>query len=168
MAKINLSFQNQYVLRKAKSCDIGLIIFLIFKARLDLTQMRWQQFLVIEYHGRLIAFGQLRNYYLVQELGSLYVSPNFRNQGLGSFLVENLVNEAIQPLYLKCVKQELIEFYIESGFTPVSFEELPCPLKSKFRLSHFRNKFFNASVIFMKYTRKNKGYLIKKLISFTQ
>ncbi|MBD2303498.1 GNAT family N-acetyltransferase [Nostoc sp. FACHB-87] len=158
MTKTNLYFQNQYVIRKAKSCDIGLIIFLIFKARLDPTQMRWQQFLVIEYHGRLIAFGQIRNYYIAQELGSLYVAPNFRNQGLGSFLVENLVNEAIQPLYLKCVKRELIEFYIKCGFTPVLFEELPCPLKFKFRLSHFRNRFFNASVIFMKYA-KNKGCL---------
>ncbi|MBD2255363.1 GNAT family N-acetyltransferase [Nostoc parmelioides] len=140
-----------YTLRQAKLRDIWLIIFLIFKARLDPTQMNWQQFLVIEYHGSLVAFGQLRNYYLAQEIGGLYVSPNFRNQGLGTFLIKNLVIQGNQPLYLKCLKKELVNFYAKRSFTVVTYEDLPKSLKSKFFLSQLRKKIFNGFVVYMKY-----------------
>jgi amino-acid N-acetyltransferase len=151
MIKNTISLPDKYIFRKAKLVDVGVIAFLIFKARLDPTQLKWEQFLVIESYGRLIAFGQLRNFDSAQELGSLYVVPNFRNQGLGTFLVKNLVIQANKPLYLKCVKKELVKFYTNTGFIPVSFDELPQSLKIKFYLSYVRNKYFNASITFMKY-----------------
>ncbi|MCC5640153.1 GNAT family N-acetyltransferase [Nostoc sp. CHAB 5844] len=151
MTRFNFSLPHEYILRKAKPVDFWLIAFLIFKARLDPTQLNWQKFWVIEHCGHLVAFGQLRNFHLAQELGSLYVVPNFRNQGLGAFLIANLITQATQPLYLKCLKKELKQFYVKRGFQPVNFEALPSSLKAKFRLSYFRKRFFNAFVEFMKY-----------------
>ncbi|MBD2452345.1 GNAT family N-acetyltransferase [Nostoc sp. FACHB-152] len=151
MKQANFSLSHEYTLRKAKLSDLWLIIFFIVKARLDPTQMKLQQFLVIEYHGRLVAFGQLRNFPLAQELGSLYVAPNFRNQGLGTFLIENLIIEATKPLYLKCVKKELMSFYTKRCFVTVDYQDLPNSLKSKFFLSQLRKKFLKGFVFFMKY-----------------
>ena len=140
----------EYVLRRAKPSDMWVIVFLVFKARLDPTQLRWQQFWIIEYYGCLVAFGQLRNFHLAQELGSLFVAPDWRNQGLGTFLIEHLVAQATQPLYLKCLKHPLVIFYKRRGFAPVNFEDLPPSLKPKFRLSQARKKLLRAFVIFMK------------------
>ncbi|MEA5567612.1 GNAT family N-acetyltransferase [Anabaena sp. UHCC 0399] len=151
MTQTNLLLSPGYTFRKAKPRDIWLIVFLIFKARLDPTQMNWQQFLVIEYHGHLVAFGQLRNYPLAQELGSLYVAPYFRNQGLGTFLIKKLITQANRPLYLKCLTKELMIFYLKRCFTIVDYDDLPDSLKSKFFLSQLRQKIFKNFVVFMKY-----------------
>lgn len=151
MIMSNLSLPPNYVFRKAKPSDIWQIGFLIFQARLDPTQLNWQKFRVIEYCGSLVAFGQLRNFRQAQELGSLYVAPEFRNQGLGTFLIKHLVAEANQPLYLKCSKTELKTFYSKRGFISVGFEDLPRPLKFKFYIFHLKKKLLHTSLIFMRY-----------------
>jgi amino-acid N-acetyltransferase len=139
------------ILRKAVSLDRLSIVFAVFKARLDPNQLRWQQFWVIESDGCLIALGQLRKFHLAQELGSLYVVKKWRKQGLGSFLVQHLISQATQPLYLKCVNHRLVNFYAKKGFIPIEFNDLPSSLKYKFRLSQARKKFLNGFVVFMKY-----------------
>ncbi|WP_373527851.1 GNAT family N-acetyltransferase [Nostoc sp.] len=151
MTQINFSLPHEYVLRKAKPFDIWLILLFMVKARLDATQLKLQQFWIIEYDGRLVAFGQLRNFSFAQELGSLYVVPDCRNQGLGTFLAEHLSTQATQPLYLKCVKKELINFYTKRCFVNVNYEDLPPSLKSKFFLSQVRKRLLKGFVMFMKY-----------------
>ncbi len=137
--------------RKAVSVDIWSIVFVVLKARLDPNQLKWQQFWVIECDGRLIALGQLRKFHLAQELGSLFVVKKWRKQGLGNFIMQHLISQATQPLYLKCVNHQLVNFYNQRGFIPVDFNDLPSSLKHKFRLSQARKKFLNGFVLFMKY-----------------
>lgn len=151
MPQPSLSLPHDYILRKAKPIDLWLIAFLILKAKLDPTQLNWQKFWIIEYYGRLVAFGQLRNFHLAQEIGSLYVVPDFRNQGLGTILIKHLVAQANQPLYLKCSKEELKVFYSKRGFKTVGFEDLPRPLKFKFYIFNVRKKLLHTSLTFMKY-----------------
>lgn len=143
--------QPGYILRKAKPTDMWAIVFSIIRARLDPSQLKWHQFLVIEHNGCLVAFGQLRNFQAAQELGSLFVMPACRNSGLGTFIIQHLIAQATQPLYLKCLDQRLEKFYAKRGFVPVRFEKLPTSLKSKFYFSNFRKNFFKAFVVFMKY-----------------
>ncbi|MBW4566060.1 MAG: GNAT family N-acetyltransferase [Mojavia pulchra JT2-VF2] len=147
----DFSLPPECTLRKAVPHDIWLIIFVVFRARLDPSQLRWQQFWIIECDGRLIAFGQLRKFHSAQELGSLFVAPAWRNRGLGTFLVQHLIAQATQPLYLKCLKPGLAEFYRRRGFVPVTFKDLPLSLKPKFQLSQLRKSLLKAFVLFMKY-----------------
>ncbi|MGF1936675.1 MAG: GNAT family N-acetyltransferase [Nostoc sp. ChiQUE02] len=63
--------------------------------------------MVVEHDSFLVAFGQLRNFKFAQELGSLFVVPAYRNQGLGTFLMQHLIAQSIQPLYLKCLEHQL-------------------------------------------------------------
>ncbi len=128
---------HQCQLRPAAAEDLAAIRRLVWSAKLDPTQLRWQQFWVIEYlsdAGALcvIACGQLRTFSEAQELGSLVVQRDWRGQGLGSHLTQVLIEQAEQPLYLECVGRSLPSFYRQFGFQSVVWNALPKSLKLKF------------------------------------
>ncbi|MEL7240870.1 MAG: GNAT family N-acetyltransferase [Cyanobacteria bacterium J06573_2] len=139
-------------LRKATSKDASSIRWLVFKAKLDPTQLKWQQFWVIEFENKIIACGQLRNFIQAQELGSLVIDKNWRNQGLGSYLTQHLIEQATQPLCLECLGNKLVSFYQKFGFVEVDFQDLPKSLKSKFKISQLGKKIIGVPVTFMKCT----------------
>ncbi len=139
------------ILRKATSEDASSIRWLVFKAKLDPTQLKWQQFWVIEFENNIIACGQLRNFSEVQELGSLVVAKKWRNSGLGSFLTQHLIEQATQPVYLECLGKKLVEFYTKLGFIVIDFPDLPASIKSKFKISQLGKKIIGVPVTFMKY-----------------
>lgn len=140
-------------LRPAQAQDIWRIRKLVLSAKLDPTQLRWSQFWVIECEGKVVACGQLRQFAATQELGSVVVARPWRRQGLGSFLVRHLIRQSTQPLYLECLGDRLAQFYSQLGFVPVSWQELPSPLKRKFALSQLLSTLFPPiSVHLMQYT----------------
>lgn len=129
------SYQMGYQMRPARAQDSWSIRRLIFGAKLDPTQLRWQQFWVIEHQGKILACGQLRNFPGGQELGSLVVSPKQRRQGLGTALTQQLIQQATQPLYLECLGSGLARFYQQFGFVSLDGAELPSALRRKFGFS---------------------------------
>ncbi|WP_204103050.1 MULTISPECIES: GNAT family N-acetyltransferase [Spirulina sp. CCY15215] len=137
------------LLRRALREDIGAIRRLVWGARLDPTQLRWQQFWVIARGGEIIACGQLRIFKDAQELGSLVVARGDRDRGLGRFLSRHLIQEATKPLYLECVGGKLAAFYEDLGFVAVKWEELPRSLKFKFALSQLAKVLVRLPVTFM-------------------
>ncbi|MBU7586366.1 MAG: GNAT family N-acetyltransferase [Nostoc sp. TH1S01] len=151
MQQNNLSLPSGCILRQATSADNWSIRSLVFSAKLDPTQLRWQQFSVIECEGNLIACGQLRNFVGAQELGSLVVKSNWRGRGFGSLLTQHLISQATQPLYLECLGEQLSQFYSRFDFVTVSFENLPPSLKPKFRVSQLAKNLLRVPVVFMKY-----------------
>lgn len=138
------------ILRQATANDLWSIRRLVFGAKLDPTQILWQQFWVIEYTGKVVACGQLRNFTDAQELGSLVVSREWRGRGLGRLLTKHLISQATQPLYLECLGKELVNFYLPLGFVPISFAELPRSLQRKFRLSELGKLIIKLPITFMK------------------
>lgn len=125
------------VLRPARREDAGAIRRLVIGALLDPTQLRWQQFWVIECKSRVIACAQLRTFPEAQELGSLVVAKNWRKRGLGTVLSQHVLQQAKQPLYLECLGDRLAAFYQRLGFVPASWEDLPRSLQRKFGTSKF-------------------------------
>ncbi len=138
-------------LRRATSKDQWRIRRLVLKAKLDPTQVRWQQFWVIECEGQLVACGQLRNFKQAQELGSLVVEKSWRGKGLGSFLTQHLIKEANQPLYLECLGERLAQFYSRFGFRPIPWQTLPPSLKLKFGISQLARTLLRVPVRLMIY-----------------
>jgi amino-acid N-acetyltransferase len=130
---------------------MGAIRRLVLTAMLDPTQLRWSQFWVIEQAGKVIACGQLRNFPDAQELGSVVVKSDFRGQGLGTHLIQSLIQQATQPLYLECLGKGLAQFYTRFGFVPVAWEELPPAMQRKFRLSSFAARVFRLPVAIMQH-----------------
>ena len=166
MNQSNLSLPSGCMLRKATSGDQWSIRLLVFSAKLDPTQLNWQQFWVVEcdaYGGQslrnLVACGQLRNFSGAQELGSLVVVSPWRGRGLGTLLTQHLINTATQPLYLECLGERLVQFYSRFDFVPISFEDLPefpktrgkSSLKGKFRFSQLAKRLFRVPVVFMEH-----------------
>ena len=151
MKQSDMSLPDGCIIRKAAFDDIWSIRLLVLKAKLDPTQIRFSQFWVIESEKKIVACGQLRNFDGVQELGSLVVTPAWKNRTLGSFLTQHLIREATQPLYLECLGQRLVEFYTQFGFVIIAFEDLPLKLKPKFQLSQLGKKLLGVPVVFMHY-----------------
>jgi amino-acid N-acetyltransferase len=159
MQQSNFALPSGCTVRKATSEDNWPIRLLVLSAKLDPTQLRWQQFWVIECDRKLAACGQLRNFSDIQELGSLVVAPAWRGRGLGSFLTQHLIATATQPLYLECLGQRLVKFYSRFGFVTIAFEDLPRSLKPKFRLSELAKKLLRVPVVFMQYPQTEAGNL---------
>ncbi len=147
----DVSLPNGSVIRRATAKDLWPIRKLVLSAKLDPTQLRWQQFWVIDCEGKVIACGQLRSFGEAQELGSLVVAKDWRNQGLGTILSKHLIHQATQPLYLECLGQYLASFYRRLGFVPVSWQTLPRPLKFKFGLSQLAKTVLRVPVQIMQY-----------------
>ncbi|BAZ70360.1 GCN5-related N-acetyltransferase [Fischerella sp. NIES-4106] len=151
MKKDNLSLPTGCILRQATQSDTWSIRWLVLSAKLDPTQLIWQQFWVIECDQKIVACGQLRNFSDAQELGSLVVKQNWRDRNLGSILTQHLIQAATQPLYLECLGQRLANFYYKFGFVPIAFENLPRSLQRKFQLSELGRKLGVVPVVLMHY-----------------
>ncbi len=151
---LKIELPNSCILRPATAQDRMAILLLVLKALLDPTQLRWQQFWVIESHQQIIACGQLRQLNDVEELGSLVVSRAWRGQGLGTILVQHLIQQSTKPLYLECLGKRLADFYTRFGFVPVEFLDLPASLKPKFGISNGAKIILKIPVIFMYCDRK--------------
>ncbi|PZV10646.1 MAG: hypothetical protein DCF22_16115 [Leptolyngbya sp.] len=83
----------------------------------------WENFWVIEQNDRLVACAKLRCYSRYSVLNDLFVVPELRDQGLGSYLIATLGKKATKPLYLTCLPS-LVQFYMRLGFTPISINHL--------------------------------------------
>jgi amino-acid N-acetyltransferase len=145
------SLPSECAIRPASAQDMRSIRRLVWSAKLDPTQLRWQQFWVIECSGDLVACGQLRNFAGAQELGSLVVAKNWRDRGLGSYLTKHLIAQATEPLYLECLGKRLAAFYTRFGFVEVPVQELPQSVKFKFSLSQLAKTLFKIPVTIMQY-----------------
>lgn len=156
MNQLAVSLLPGCVLRPAKVDDIWAIRKLVLGAKLEPTQLRWQQFWTIEYQGKIIACGQLRSFLGVQELGSLVVAPAWRGKGLGSYLTRHLIQQATQPLYLECMAG-LVSFYSQFGFVEVPWKSLPQPLKIKFAVGQVASKVLPVRFAVMKYQGISQG-----------
>jgi len=138
MNENSLELPSECAIRPASAQDIKSIRRLVWSAKLDPTQLRWEQFWVIECEG-------------AQELGSLVVAKDWRDRGLGSYLTKYLIQQATEPLYLECLGKRLASFYTRFGFVEVSVQELPQSLKFKFGLSQLAKTLFKIPVTIMQY-----------------
>jgi amino-acid N-acetyltransferase len=151
MNESSFSLPSECTIRPASTQDIKSIRMLVWSARLDPTQLRWQQFWVIECSGDLVACGQLRNFAGAQELGSLVVMKDWRDRGLGSYLAKHLIAQATEPLYLECLGKRLASFYTRFGFVEVAVQELPQSVKFKFGLSNLAKTLFRIPLTIMQH-----------------
>lgn len=139
------------VLRPATREDDWAIRWLVLRAFLEPTQLRWQQFWVVEHSGNVIACAQLRRFADAEELGSLVVAEEWRQRGLGTILSQHLIREANQPLYLECLGDRLAQFYQRLGFVPVTLSEIPRSLQRKFRTSQWVARLLNLPLRLLHY-----------------
>ena len=137
-------------LRRAVATDANQIKQMVHSEPLVPIGLHWSQFWVIERKGDLLACGQLRYYRGIQELGSLVVASSWRNQRLGTYLAQHLIEQASAPLHLSCAFR-LKQFYERLGFREIFCLNLPDPLKLKFGFAKLLALLMQRNLILMQF-----------------
>ncbi len=132
--------QPQVTVRPARSQDAGLIRRWIWRERLDPTALKWPNFvLAVDGEGAVLGIAQMKRLgpreAPVRELGSLVVRPDVRGRGIGQVLVQHLLQAYPAPIYLLCEGRN-VSYYRQFGFREIEPEDMPSPLRRKWRLGH--------------------------------
>ena len=153
---LSISLPIGCIIRRATASDIRSIRKMVLGAKLDPTQLRWQQFWLVECENNVVACAQLREFSQGQELGSLVVRPAWRGRGLGTYLTQHLIERSTKPLYLECLGDRLTQFYARFGFRPIAWTELPRSIQFKFGISQLGRILLRIPVVIMQYRREGE------------
>jgi N-acetylglutamate synthase-like GNAT family acetyltransferase len=97
----------------------------------------WQRYWVLDRQGVIVGCGRIEDYGIHGELYDLVIDRSLRRQGLGQFLVEQLVQDCRRPLYLASLPGA-IAFYQQLGFVIVDGRELRPLVQSRLSLTNPR------------------------------
>jgi GNAT superfamily N-acetyltransferase len=84
----------------------------------------WMDYWVVECDQRLIACAKWRHYDSYSQLISVYVDRKWRQTGIGSSLLERLIGQTVQPIYVLS-DPFLVGFYQRFGFQLIEWDDLP-------------------------------------------
>ena len=104
-------------LEPARPADLPLIAECVRRFRLDDEDLAAEQFVVARERGRLVAFGRIKPYGRVYELGSVGVLEAERGRGLGALVVRELVRRF--PARQVYVTTDLPAYFARFGFRTV-------------------------------------------------
>jgi N-acetylglutamate synthase-like GNAT family acetyltransferase len=109
--------------------------------------MKWQHFTVAESEGQIIGMAQMKPYADCREFGSLAVRREWRKQGIGAMLIEDVLSREVGNVYLVC-RSTLAPYYRKFGFADIAFGDAPRTLKFKLGAA-FLFKLFGVKVVAM-------------------
>ena len=118
--------QDKMILRSATINDMPHIVRMIGEFDLDYEHLSPGQFLIIEEEGQIVAFGRLKPYPDVVELGSVGVRPDRREMGYGKRMVEALIEKAPAEIW---ITTNLRDYFRKFGFA--ESEQMPVSIKNK-------------------------------------
>ncbi len=94
----------------------------------------WQHYWIVEYQGYAVACGKVISHANYVVLCNVVVTPKYRQQGIGSFLVSSIAERTTLPLYLACTADRL-SFYHRLGFIKVEPRSLNLYLRRELGLT---------------------------------
>lgn len=121
--------------RQARADEQALIRRLVTRARLDPSNLHWQNFLLAEVNGEVVGCVQIRPYPGLRELGSMVVRSSYRKRGVGGALMRAILGQSVPPIFLECPAYR-VSFYERFGFHVVGVREIPWVLRVKWILGN--------------------------------
>lgn len=118
---------------KAEANDILEVRELLQSARGDTSNISFEQFVVAKDNDKLIGCVRIKKLEdEVLELASLAVEEEYRGQGIGKKLVEEVLKQQTKrPVYLMCFKDRK-GFYDKVGFEEIEATTLSGVLKNEY------------------------------------
>ena len=114
-------------LEPATPADLPVIVACARRFRLDDEDLAAEQFVVARERGRLVAFGRIKPYSRVHELGSVGVLEAERGRGLGELIVRELVRRF--PTREVYITTDLPTYFARFGFRRI--EDPPPEIAAK-------------------------------------
>lgn len=129
-------------IRPATQADAWPIRQLVWRSRLNPTDLDWQRFIVATDGNRqLIGCGQVKPHEDgTRELASIAVAQGWRGQGIASAIIDRLLNEHPGTLYLMC-RSRLGPFYHRFDFRSIEEAQMPPYFRRVSRLVRWLNRF---------------------------
>lgn len=117
------------IYRPATAADMPAIRAIIREAEINPLGLKWQNFLVAEETGTVVATGQIKSHSDgSRELASIATRPTHQRRGLASEIVRRLMKQYAQqtraPLYLFCGSTN-VSFYLRFGFVEIKRPAMP-------------------------------------------
>mmetsp|Transcript_36941 Transcript_36941/g.59773 ORF Transcript_36941/g.59773 Transcript_36941/m.59773 type:complete len:218 (+) Transcript_36941:335-988(+) len=155
------SQQLRYTIRAARADDMSDIKKWISQEKMNPLGLNWRNFVVAmsDDDGSIIGCAQIKTlleptfadgfFYLEnnKELSSVFVRPEFRGRGVGTAMVQKLVEgpPAPVPLFLTCPSSGM-KFYEQFGFSriPEDDKSIPFLLKAEVSLGKLASKFLGG------------------------
>jgi amino-acid N-acetyltransferase len=145
-------------IRPARAKDQMTITTMVRGARLNPIDLRWQRFLVAEDETGIVGAVQIRLHGGTPELASLVVRGDQRGRGIGSQLIQSLVTESSQTLYLFC-RPELKDYYARFGFRAIGVKEAPRLLRVRYAIGRLITRLVVRRPILMMKRTSPPAYL---------
>jgi len=131
----------EFTLRPATQADAWSIRWLVWRAALNPTDLAWQRFIVATGpDGKVIGCGQIKPHKDgTHELASITVERQWRGQGVASAVIQRLIQQHPDTLYLMC-RSPLGPFYHRFDFRSIEEAQMPPYFRSVSRLVRKLNR----------------------------
>lgn len=100
-------------LRKGKKSDTNAIYEIALKYDLESDDMNLEEFIVAEENNNIIGFGRLKVHPDAVELGTIGVVEEYRNRGVATTIVNELLKKTNSDIYLTTL---IPKFFEKFGF----------------------------------------------------
>jgi N-acetylglutamate synthase-like GNAT family acetyltransferase len=119
-------------IRPARQEDQQTIISFVKQAKINPRNLHWERFLVAEQDGQVVGIRQVKVYAEgTREVGSGFVLPEYRRQGISARLMNELLAREIGPLYTM-INEKWAPYYEQFGFRRVEVDQLPVDFRKEY------------------------------------
>jgi N-acetylglutamate synthase-like GNAT family acetyltransferase len=121
-------------IRPARPEDQETIVSYVRQAKINPRNLHWEHFLVAEENGKLVGIRQVKTHKQgTREVGSGFVLPEYRHQGISARLINEILNREHGTLYLIC-RDKWASYYEQFGFRHVNIDQLPRDFRKEYQI----------------------------------
>jgi amino-acid N-acetyltransferase len=121
-------------IRPARQRDQETIVSYVRQAKINPRNLHWENFLVAEENGKLVGIRQVKIHKQgTREVGSGFVLPEYRRQGISGRLMHEILRREQGALYLMC-RDMRAPYYEQFGFRQIAVDQLPADFHKEYRI----------------------------------
>jgi N-acetylglutamate synthase-like GNAT family acetyltransferase len=119
-------------IRPAREEDQTIIVSFVRQAKINPQNLHWLNFLVAEEDNKVVGIRQVKTHKQgTREVGSGFVLPEYRRQGISARLMNELLARETGSLYTM-INQRWAPYYEQFGFRRVEVDQLPTDFRQEY------------------------------------